>query len=346
MARERSDTPRDRQVGTLVLRDGTVGREMGRDTHTMRVLPEPRIEGSYRLGAGRRIGFAEYGRAGGRPVFWFHGTPGGRRQIAPGARVMAQELGIRLIALERPGIGESTPFLYANIAGWADDVVRIADRLGIDRFACVGLSGGGPYVLGCAARAPDRMVAGAVLGGVAPTRGPDAAAGGLVSLARPFGSAIALGRGVVGRAVHVWARAIMPVRSQVFAVYIALSPEGDQRVFRQPEMRAMFVDDIVRAVRTQAHAPVLDVVLFTRPWGFALRDITVPIRFWHGDADHIVPLAHARHMAALVPGAELRVRHGESHLGALDASDEVFGAVLDLWPAPELPGRSAPAAAP
>ena len=138
----------------------------------MRVLPEPRLEGNYRLARDRRIGFAEYGRADGRPVFWFHGTPGGRRQVAPAARVVAQELGIRLIMLERPGIGDSTSHLYGNIEEWAGDVGTIADRLGIDRFACVGLSGGGPYVLACASRFPDRMVAGAVLGGVAPTRAP------------------------------------------------------------------------------------------------------------------------------------------------------------------------------
>jgi hypothetical protein len=35
------------------------------------VLPEPRLEGSYRLARGRRIGFAEWGRADGVPVLWF-----------------------------------------------------------------------------------------------------------------------------------------------------------------------------------------------------------------------------------------------------------------------------------
>ena len=73
------------------------------------------------------------------------------------------------------------------------------------------------------------------------------------------------------------------------------------------------------------------LVVFTRDWGFSLSDIGVPIRFWHGDADNIVPLAHAQHVAALVPDAELRVRAGESHLGALDAAEEIFGALLEFW---------------
>ncbi|HET9730905.1 MAG TPA: alpha/beta hydrolase [Acidimicrobiia bacterium] len=298
----------------------------------MRVLPEPRLEGSYRTASGRRLSFAEYGDPFGKPVFWFHGTPGGRRQIAPQTRVAAQRLGIRLIVLERPGIGDSTPHLYRRVIDWAGDVGTIADRLGIAEFACVGLSGGGPYVLACAARFPRRMVGGAVLGGVAPTKGLDAVAGGVVGLARRFAPVLEAGRGLIGRVAYIGVQALLPFRQQAFELYMAISPEGDRRVFRRPEMKAMFIDDLVRAARRQVHAPVLDLVLFTRHWGFELRDISVPIRFWHGDADNIVPLAHAYHMVGRVPDAELRVRHGESHLGALDATDEIFGALLELWP--------------
>ena len=187
------------------------------------------------------------------------------------------------------------------------------------------------------------MVAGAVLGGVAPTVGDEAIGGGVVGLARRFGPLLELTRGAVGRSLHRVVRLALPVRSLVFDAYIAMSPEGDQRVFRQPEMKAMFLDDIVRRTRRQTHAPVLDLVLFTRDWGFALRDITVPIRFWQGDADNIVPIAHAEHMTSLIRDAQLRIRPGESHLGALAAANEIFESILDLWattPA-EVPDASA-----
>jgi pimeloyl-ACP methyl ester carboxylesterase len=295
-------------------------------------MSEPRLEGVYRLGGGRRIGFAEYGRPDGRVIFWFHGTPGGSRQIAPSAREAAQQLDVRLIALDRPGIGDSTAHAYRNIAEWADDVGDIADRLGVGRFACVGLSGGGPYVLACAARHPKRMVAGAILGGVAPTVGAEAIDGGVVGFARRFAPLISAFHGAAGHALHPLVRLALPVRSQVFDLYMAISPEGDKRVFRQPEMKAMFIDDIVRGTRRQAHAPVLDLVLFTRDWGFAVCDIIVPIRLWQGDADHIVPMAHAEHLASLIPNVELKIRRGESHLGALDAAEEIFGKLLELWP--------------
>jgi pimeloyl-ACP methyl ester carboxylesterase len=126
--------------------------------------------------------------------------------------------------------------------------------------------------------------------------------------------------------------ALRPLASQVFDLYIRTMPDGDQDVMRRPEMKRMFIDDLLRASRPQLHAPIYDAVLFVRPWGFSLRDIRVPIRFWHGDADEIVPLAHGEHQSALVPDSELNVRPGEGHMGSLDAAEEIIDKILDLWP--------------
>lgn len=154
--------------------------------HGRRYCPSE-IEGNIAVGEDRRIGFAEFGAPQGRAVFWLHGTPGARRQIPTEARVYAEHHNIRLIGVDRPGIGASTPHQYETILAFADDLRTIADTLGIDKMAVVGLSGGGPYTLACAAGLPDRVVAAGVLGGVAPTRGPDAISGGLMRL----GSAVA-----------------------------------------------------------------------------------------------------------------------------------------------------------
>jgi pimeloyl-ACP methyl ester carboxylesterase len=63
-----------------------------------------------------------------------------------------------------------------------------------------------------------------------------------------------------------------------------------------------------------------------------LRDIQVPIRFWHGDADHFVPLDHGEHQARLVPDSDLKVRPREGHMGSLDAAEEILDTILGLWP--------------
>jgi pimeloyl-ACP methyl ester carboxylesterase len=126
-------------------------------------------------------------------------------------------------------------------------------------------------------------------------------------------------------------RTLKPISSEAFDAFIRFMPAGDQAVYRRPEMKSTFLDDLERASRRQLHAPIYDIIQFTRPWGFSLRDVHVPIRFWHGDADPIVPVVHAEHMAALVPDAALRVRAGEGHIGSLDAAYEVLDAILGLW---------------
>src|SRR5262245_38361768 len=103
---------------------------------------EPTEEGVVRLPDARSLGYAVFGR-GDRAVVWLHGTPGGRRQIPPQARMLAQREGIRVIGIERPGIGASTPHLYANIRSFADDVERVLDHLAVTTCGVVGLSGGG-----------------------------------------------------------------------------------------------------------------------------------------------------------------------------------------------------------
>src|SRR6202048_4388382 len=140
----------------------------------------PKLEGNIAVGDDRQLGFAEFGDPQGRAIFWLHGTPGARRQIPAEARVYAEDNHIRLIGIDRPGIGASTPYQYENVLAFADDLRTVADTLGIDKMAVIGLSGGGPYTLGCAAAMPDRVVGGGGRGGVGPTGGPGGDRGGRV----------------------------------------------------------------------------------------------------------------------------------------------------------------------
>jgi pimeloyl-ACP methyl ester carboxylesterase len=91
----------------------------------------------------------------------------------------------------------------------------------------------------------------------------------------------------------------------------------------------MFLDDILNSGRHGMRAAAYDAILFTRYWGFDVRDIRVPVTWWQGDEDNIVPLSHAEHIVPLIPGAELRIRPGDGHLGGLGIAEEVCDTVLD-----------------
>src|SRR5882757_9139902 len=181
-----SSVPDRRQGGEVaeVALPSRPGRQTPRATLSgMIPIARPKLEGNVAVGDDRQLGFAEFGDPQGRAVFWLHGTPGARRQIPTEARVYAELTHIRLIGVDRPGIGSSTPFQYPNVLAFADDLRTIADVLGIDQMAVIGLSGGGPYTLACAAAMSDRIVLAGVLGGVAPSVGPDAIGGGVMALA-------------------------------------------------------------------------------------------------------------------------------------------------------------------
>ena len=130
----------------------------------------PASDSQIRLGDGRRMGFAQYGDPAGRPLFFFQGTPSSR--LLHPDQTITRSLGVRHIQLDRPGFGLSDFQPGRTLLDWPDDVAKVADRLGIERFAVVGVSGGGPYVAACAYRIPQRLTAAAMVGSVAPLDGP------------------------------------------------------------------------------------------------------------------------------------------------------------------------------
>lgn len=294
-------------------------------------IARPKLEGNIAVGEDRRLGFAEFGAPNGRAMFWLHGTPGARRQIPAEARVFAERENIRLIGVDRPGIGSSTPYQYDCVLDFADDLRTIADTLGIDQMAVIGLSGGGPYALACAAGMPDRVIAVGVLGGVAPATGPDAVRGGLVSL----GTRVAPLLEVAGTRISGLATALIwmvrPVASTALDLYASVSPEADRHLLLRPEFKAMFLDDLLNGSRKQLAAPFSDIVLFAREWGFRLADVTAPVHWWHGDHDHIVPFAHGEHVVSRLPNAKLYHLPDESHLAGLGRGEEILRTMLDVW---------------
>ncbi|HEX7427732.1 MAG TPA: alpha/beta hydrolase [Mycobacterium sp.] len=295
-------------------------------------IDRPKLEGNIAVGEDRQISFAEFGAPQGRAIFWLHGTPGARRQIPTEAREYAENADIRLIGVDRPGIGSSTPHQYDNIFGFADDLRTVADTLGIDTMAVVGLSGGGPYALACAAAMPERVVATGVLGGVAPVSGPDAIGGGIMG---NLGTRVAPLIQVAGLPLRLAAtgliQLIRPVASPALEIYARISPEADRALLVRPEFKAMFLDDLLNGSRKQLAAPFADIVVFARDWGFRLDEVKVPVRWWHGDRDHIVPFAHGQHVVSRLPDAELFHLPGESHLAGLGRAEEILHSMLELW---------------
>ena len=297
--------------------------------HPFRVphIEKPRAEGRFHLAGGRRLGYAEYGDPSGPVVLWFHGTPGGRRQFPLLGRRAAEKLGLRVVLVERPGSGLSDPHPYNAVADWAADAAQVADTLNAERLGVVGLSGGGPYALSCAATSAlaGRVAAVAVLGGVTPSVGPDATAAGPVDLTRRFSVMLSGLRQPLAALVAGGVLPIVPLGHWAYQGFARIMPEADRRVFADAEIQAMFIDDLALTSKGRFQALIDDLRLFGRDWGFRLGDVKAPVRWWHGDADPIVSFEAAKVAASYLPDVELILHPGKSHLGGFADVDETLG---------------------
>ena len=116
---------------------------------------------------GRSLGYGEFGHPDGKPVFLFHSWLGSRLD-AKFLDESAAKAGIRAIGIDRPGMGLSDFQFGRQILDWPEDVIQLADQLGIEQFAVSGVSGGGPYAAACAYKIPQRMTACHIIAGLGP----------------------------------------------------------------------------------------------------------------------------------------------------------------------------------
>lgn len=202
-----------------------------------------------RLHDGRLLGYAEYGDIHGRPLLYFHGLPGSRLDISgPTPSVIAGKLGIRVVALDRPGFGLSDFQPERTLGDWPNDVVEIADVLRLDTFAVLGLSGGGPYAAACARFIPERLTAAAIVGGITPLDIPGATDALSEENRQEFGMALR----APSKLRRVMARFGRRVRRQPEMVFDRIASEltgAEQDALDLPEVREYFLRSVPEAFR-------------------------------------------------------------------------------------------------
>lgn len=279
-----------------------------------------------RLPDGRRLAYAEYGAPAGTPVFFFPGTPSSRL-MHPDEGV-TRDLGVRLSVADRPGFGLSDPKPGRTLLDWPDDVIALADALGIGCFAVIGISGGGPYTAACAYKIPDRLTAVAIVGGSGPVDLRSTFAGS--ARERHIGYVLAQRAPRLLRLVIALARnpGRNPARFQ--AQFARGAAEADRAIMARPGMREMFVRNYAEAARQGMTAFADEVILASKPWGFPLQDITLPVHLWHGEEDRNTPIAMARAMAAAIPNCRTTYLPGEGHLFLFDRWGEILGDLLSF----------------
>jgi len=251
---------------------------------------------------GRRLHAYDTG-GDGVPVFWHHGTPNIGAPPRP-LFAAAQRLGLRWVSYDRPGYGGSTPVRGRDIASAAADTARVADALGIDRFAVMGHSGGTPHALACAALLPERVLAVVGGAGLAPfgAEGLDWFAGMAPS------SEASLRAAVAGRAAMEAHEAAGGEDGPAFIPADWAALEGEW---------GWFGSVVGPAVAAGPAALIDDQMAYVAPWGFDLAEVNAPILLLHGELDRVVPSPHSEWLARHCPAAQLQLSPDDGHISIL-----------------------------
>ncbi len=279
-----------------------------------------------RLLDGRDLGYVESGDPTGSVLLYFHGHPGTRLEAGLLGDA-ATKHAVRLIGVDRPGLGLSDYKPGRRLLDWPDDVTQLADALHLDRFAVVGFSGGGPYALACAHALPQRLTA-----------------CGLVSSAgqaNRFFSFLAL-----------WAPwLILPTAKRSFRsldraeklltrVTRQRWPAPDQQAFASPHVRSVLIASLVDSFTQGTEGAARDGMLIgAHNWRFTLDSITAPtIHLWHGALDKQIPITQAQAIATQLAHVEPTFYPEDAHISTItNHADEIVAALVAVDPPANAP---------
>jgi len=258
---------------------------------------------------GRRLAFAEYGDPQGQPLFFFHGFPGSRYDGAYTGQAAA-EMGIRLIAPERPGMGYSDFKPNRKLLDWPDDVCFLADSLHLETFGVLGYSGGGPHALACAYKIAERLTGIGVMAGVGPVTEPGALQGMMKNNVQIF----SLARKAPWLLNFLYRMQIPIDDKKLMRAAAAQMVQPDVDAMQEPMVLQDIVKDFNEAFRQNTKGVVQEGALLGSDWGFKLSDIQGTVHLWQGEEDTNVPVEMGRYQAGKIPNCIAKFYPGEGHI--------------------------------
>lgn len=275
-----------------------------------------------KLRDGRTLAYTEHGDFTGKPVFFFHGNPGSRLMRHPDESI-PRSLGVRVITPDRPGYGLSDYQPGRRLVDFPDDVVQLADALGLQRFAVFGVSAGGPYAAACAWKLPERVTGAAVVSSPAPFDREDAYAGLSVAYAGAYKTArwpAWLLRYILNRQTRA---ALRDPERTLTDTQERLSPD-DRALLTRPDMRAQVINYRAEATRQGVRGMVTEAQILVRPWGFRLQDIQPEVHLWYWEADAAISVQMGRYLEAHIPHTVPHFLPDGGHFSVFDAWRDIL----------------------
>jgi len=249
----------------------------------------------------------EYGLKTGTPVFYFHCIPGSSLEPSL-SHQMALKLGIRLIAPELPGIGQSDYIEGFKLDVWPSIIAKIADSLSIGTFSIFGFSGGGVFALACANSIPKRINKVTLLGCSAPFESDVMQAHFPESLKQMYNSAS-----------NCYSETILQFEQLITSPDVLMQmilssySEEDQQLFLDNEIQNNYKNNCKSIIKQGVKGAVSSMRIVCEHWGFELKDIATPVIIWQGLKDQVIHPEISRYLANNLQQATLYEVQNKGH---------------------------------
>jgi len=261
---------------------------------------------------GRRLSFTDAGPRDGKPVFYFHGIPSASIEWRMwGDEPMLQEAGVRLVSIDRPGVGDSSFQPDRRISTWPADVLEVADALNLARFSVLGYSGGGSYAAACAALIPDRLDSVGMVSSVTSFDQPELLEG--LNPRNVQFLRLSIKNPLLFRLIY-WQMSLLAKYAPQKYLENALKTfeAADRNSFAQSR-----VYQSIFAASGSLRGQQWDTRLVLSTWDFSLQDIRMPVYLWQGDQDHNASPAMGRYLEKSIPNSRMTFLTGEGHISLI-----------------------------
>jgi pimeloyl-ACP methyl ester carboxylesterase len=260
---------------------------------------------------GHRLSYTIYGPSTGFPIFYFSGWPSSRFDwlLFDPEQQLAQRLQIRLIAINRPGYGDSDAQKGNTLLKSADYLSQLADALELPQFALLGYSGGGPFALASASQLSSRIQGMALVASLSPFQVP----GATQAMQQATKIQYWLTRYFPGLYRTMWTQLAKQPNRFIQGAISSLRP-ADVKVLSEPTIQHIFTMMIAGMERHDIQAASQEGALISRPWKAPLEKISSPVHIWQGIEDVNAPPSMGQYLAQILPKATFHLLPQEGHI--------------------------------
>ena len=211
-----------------------------------------------------------------------------------------------------------------------EDGIRVVDHLGVDRFAVIGVSAGGPPALAISATHPEHVRATVLVAASGPYDDEAYMHEGDIEHRRRL---LELGRDALVEEYEAERAGFLADPLGSLRTWFADLPAAELNWFTEPPCVEVALADITEALTQGARGWLRETQVRVLPWTFDVATLIAPVRAFHGDRDSFEKLSNLQRTLAPIRDHAITVYAGGDHLSPwLHADDFMRATRLGILP--------------